>query len=757
MMVLLLLACGRGGFAISEGSPGLVADPPDLALDSGQDQGCSDWTDGAMFRFVFGQGREMDVWGTFLLPTRRLNTTAACWSPSVRSSSIAVTGIQCSSASSLDQARSGLPIVIWSPSRSTSRSSSQPCEVMITWAVPPSSEPHARGAQGQRAGVSGGEQQVPHRAEPTAPRYDVPMWTLLTLAHAGPNTAMVGFDADPERLLEVPTISTRCFRRARFCVMEFDRAPPIDTLAAIEGVRYAERDVLLDGVSAYEDADGTTDCPEVWDLDAISAPAVWEAGVVDGPVIAVADGGFLTSHEELVDRISGQYDYGDGDPVANLEWDVGVPAHGTFIASIIAANPDNGRGRAGVMPEGRVNLLKIADSSGSFYYSYAASALADVADGDLGIRAVNYSIASSSATDSFRDAVLALDEVGVLLVAAAGNCGSDSCWDADNDAHPLYPANYGYDHVITVAGSVEGGGFNTWSHYGASTVDLAAPGVDICAAGVLSDDSYYSAAGTSYAAPIVAAAIGLLDTAHPELTTTEVGRVLRASAVDHDDWADKTRSGGVLDVERAIATAVPRFTTPEDVTVDQAGDLELVFRNVGAAGQGTFLLFHGGEVELGGEPFAAGDVLDLPDAGAWTATAPGTRIDVAVDAHEAGFHGVEVLGGELGTWPVTARWVVASDGADYLNAPYSGGDPDPTGFLAYSFEAEVTAVFPTDSGTDSPTESPTDSPMDSEPSERRPPGEKPPAGCGCGSTSAGHGWVLVLGFFLVARRVGMPA
>ena len=276
---------------------------------------------------------------------------------------------------------------------------------------------------------------------------------LVTALPAHAAVWMVGFEAEAppanlQRSLAANDIEVRrCFKRARFCVVE---APGLSeenlrSLRALPGVRYLEADRPMDLAPRAEppNAIGTKDCPDPWELDAIRATEAW--AVVDGsdaPVIAVQDTGFLTSHVELDGRISGQFDYGNWDTNPEVEWASTVPDHGTFIAGMLVADPDNGLGRAGVAPYAKLNLQKIADNSGALYYSYAASAMADLADGDLGVRVLNYSIGSSSYTQSFYDAVAALEDVGILLVAAAGNCASAHCSDADNDANPMYPASF---------------------------------------------------------------------------------------------------------------------------------------------------------------------------------------------------------------------------------------------------------------------------------------------------------------------------
>jgi len=595
-------------------------------------------------------------------------------------------------------------------------------------------------------------------------------------ALAGPRTGMVGFTSAPTEAIRAIEshggVVGRCFQRARFCVADFpgDAPLPLGALSEQPGIRYAEADRIIPGTDlrgSHPDASGTEDCKDLWALDEIGARQAWaHADGAGAPVVAIADGGFLQTHEEITGRFTGQWDYGDGDSTANLEWDVGIPAHGTFIAGIVAARASNGVGRAGVLPQGRLNLLKIADSSGAFYFSYAASALADVADGDLGIRAVNYSIASSSYTASFRDAVASLGPLEIVLVAAAGNCAWAGCSDADNDAYPLYPANFTDDHVITVAGSVQGGGHNSYSHYGRQSVDLAAPGVDICSLGVNSTDDYYTAAGTSYAAPLVAASAVLLIEAHPDLTALEVSRVLRASADAHPDWETRAQAG-VLDLAGAVQTPVPRLSPPDGAAaVDGTGLLTLDAYNAGAEGPATIVVFHENVSVLSAEgwsvvPFSAGDSLDLPDAGSVTVSAGGSLLTGPLPAHETTTVTLDLAGTVLGAADLSVRLVTtASDGDGYLNTPYRSGTEDSSGFLAYTVAVTVTALPPEDTAAPDDTAEPSDSgepdtaaaPDSGEPVEEAEPEAEP--GCSCNGGAAGAPWLWALALAAVARRRG---
>lgn len=566
--------------------------------------------------------------------------------------------------------------------------------------------------------------------ESTRGRSAVLMLVALALlpaaAAAGERTLLVGVDgsAAAEFLAaSVPPFGgalRRCVLDGRVCLVDFAAEPPSGAVGALPGVRWVERDrrmapTLDDGATRGEgsvrpgppawefpDVAGTAGCPELWELSLVGGTLVWDLADGGGaPVVAIADGGFRGTHRDLVAPLAAQWDYGDGDGTAEVEYDVGVPQHGTFIAGLVAADAGNGVGRAGLAPRGRLFLQKIADSSGAFYVSYAVEAMADLA-AHPEVRILSYSLTAGYST-SMDEAVAALGARGVLVVTAAGNCASGpSCWDADNDLHPLYPGNFPGEHIVVVAGTDRDDRWNPWSHYGRTTVDLAAPGVDLCSLGVGSDTATTTASGTSYATPLVAAAAALVWEAHPALTAVEVGRVLRASVHRLPELETRLRSGGRLDVAAAVATGVPRLAAPGELVVDREATLALDVENVGAAGSATLVLYHGPEVELSAEggwtatPFGAADELDLPDAGRVVAGAAGTLVRGELAAHATPALPLRAVGRSLGTTTASVRLSLASTGASWLNAPYDAGTADPTGFLAYGFAIRVTAVATVD-------------------------------------------------------------
>ena len=482
---------------------------------------------------------------------------------------------------------------------------------------------------------------------------------------ASPRTLLVGAEVGPA-MDGLRAEGARCYPAAGLCVLE-TRAAAAD-IAARPGVRYVEADrpLLERAPSPTQQLPGPPGGCSPWELSELNMSSVWSGGIDgSGEAVAVMDSGFRLSHEGLAGRISGQYDYGDDDGVPEVSWYSGIPGHGTFIAGIIAGREDGGR--PGLAPGATLELLRIADSSGALYYSYAVEALAAMAEGDWAARVVNYSLAGSGPTAAFTDAVEALEGAGVLLVAAAGNCGYPSCADANNDSDPLYPASYSGEHILSVASAGPGGERNPYSHYGPQSVDLAAPGVDICSLGVDSDTETVVGSGTSYAAPMVAAAAALLWQAHPELTPSEVRAVITGTAASSPAWTGLTVSGGVLDVEAALAAPVPDLDTADGEHDLAAGAdaWQLTVGNRGGEGAVALVLeFESGDsgaLELSGDAgwalglFSAGEAVTLPDGTSMTAAEPGVVLTGTLPADAETAVSVRTFAEGEGSWIIRAQ------------------------------------------------------------------------------------------------------
>ena len=100
-----------------------------------------------------------------------------------------------------------------------------------------------------------------------------------------------------------------------------------------------------------------------------------------------------------------------------------------------------------------------------------------------GAKIINLSLGGSSYSKTEEDVIKAAGNAGALVVAAAGNGGSDGIGD-NNDAAPFYPASYSTSNLLAVAAQDRSGSLAFFSNYGATSVHLAAPGTEILMADV---------------------------------------------------------------------------------------------------------------------------------------------------------------------------------------------------------------------------------------------------------------------------------
>ena len=133
-------------------------------------------------------------------------------------------------------------------------------------------------------------------------------------------------------------------------------------------------------------------------------------------------------------------------------------------------------------------------------------------------------------------------------MAAAGNSGTNT------DYSPHYPSGYDLDNVVSVAAIDRRGDLASWSNYGASTVDLGAPGVDIFSCVADSDESYARYSGTSMAAPHVAGVAALLMAHDDQLSLSDVKARLLNTSRFADSLTGRTVSGGFAHAGDAIGS-----------------------------------------------------------------------------------------------------------------------------------------------------------------------------------------------------------
>ncbi len=361
----------------------------------------------------------------------------------------------------------------------------------------------------------------------------------------------------------------------------------------------------------------------------VKAPEAWRISTGSEQVkLAIADTGIDPDQPELGGLL------GDGSPrivdARNVTEDYPSVVtdrygHGTPVAGVAVARTNDGAhftasGVAGVCGGDGVSsagcaVVPIKITAGN---SGVAStwdiALAVMHAADVGARAVNLSFAGDQPSRLERMALTYSLLRGCVVVAAAGNSGS------------LYPTKAGYPAAYAASGlCIQVGASEVFdervgfSSYGPG-LDLVAPGVNIQTtfmsypsdAGAVYD-GYVAASGTSFAAPYVTGAEGLLAAARPELTDTDFQRILRESADDIGAPGVDAQTGhGRLNLVRALEAVHPRLglwhdeVTADSFTVEGNGML-----TVGERDPGTMARFVG---EIYSTRIAAYATVTLPDS-----------------------------------------------------------------------------------------------------------------------------------------------
>jgi subtilisin family serine protease len=216
--------------------------------------------------------------------------------------------------------------------------------------------------------------------------------------------------------------------------------------------------------------------------------------------------------------------------------------HGTHVAGIIGAVRNANVGIGGIAPAVKVMMVR-AVPDGDERDKDIANAIRYAVDNGARVINMSFGKAFSPQKAVVDSAVRYADAHGVLMVHAAGN-------DAENsDMKPSFPTpNYigggrAQNWIEVGASSWKSGEalVAPFSNYGHTLVDVFAPGVDILST---VPGGYERDSGTSMASPVVAGLAALLLDYFPNLTASDVKRIILASAVRHTDQSVQKPGGG---------------------------------------------------------------------------------------------------------------------------------------------------------------------------------------------------------------------
>lgn len=299
--------------------------------------------------------------------------------------------------------------------------------------------------------------------------------------------------------------------------------------------------------------DADIDAPDAWSITT-GTPTV---------VVAVVDTGVDYTHPDLAaniwqntgEIINGVDDDGNGYIDDIRGWNfvsknndpMDDNGHGTHCAGTIAAVGNNGIGVIGTAWNVKIMPLKFLNAQGSGYVSDAISAI--LYANQKGAAVISNSWSGTGYTQSLKDAI---DASSAVVVCAAGNSGANA------DVSPQYPAAFTSSNILSVAATDYNDNLASFSNYGATSVDLAAPGVSIYS--TTKSGSYQYLSGTSMATPHVAGVAALIKSQNPALSGVQIRNRIFSSVDAVSSLSGKVASGGRLNAAKALGGTGPTPT-----------------------------------------------------------------------------------------------------------------------------------------------------------------------------------------------------
>ena len=335
----------------------------------------------------------------------------------------------------------------------------------------------------------------------------------------------------------------------------------IEKLRSDPGVVYAAPDSTIhaESVPIYPDDPALG---QLWGLNNsnnvdIDAPEAW--GVTIGStatVVAVIDTGIDLSNPDFAGKIwtNPVNDAAAGFPndvhgwnfitnTNNVQDDDG---HGTHVSSIIAGEGNNNFGVVGVAPAVQIMPLKFLDANGNGSTDNAVSAIYFAVN--HGAKVINASWGGVDYSGPLGDAIAYANAHNVVFVTAAGNDGTN------NDFLPSYPASYQLPNELSVAAVDRFGNLAGFSNYGARTVNLAAPGVDIVSdvPTSINPSGFETLSGTSMSTAYVSGVAALVAGLNPTFTASQIVQRIDSTTKALPSLAGRTISGGMVDAYNAV-------------------------------------------------------------------------------------------------------------------------------------------------------------------------------------------------------------
>ena len=233
--------------------------------------------------------------------------------------------------------------------------------------------------------------------------------------------------------------------------------------------------------------------------------------------------------------------------------------HGTGVAGVIAAFGNNSRGITGVMWNAQIMALKFLDKNG---YGTDEDALKAILYANkMGAHIINNSWNGGNYSKVLKDAITISN---ALIVCAAGNDGMN------NDIFPDYPASYTSSNIISVAATDMEDYITYFSNYGISSVDVAAPGINIYT--TRPGNRYGFFTGTSMSAAFVSGLAGLIKSFRPDLTNIQIKNTIMNNVDVKSSLIGKILTGGRINAYKSLINVITTLRHPRILSTDPGKD-----------------------------------------------------------------------------------------------------------------------------------------------------------------------------------------
>lgn len=356
-----------------------------------------------------------------------------------------------------------------------------------------------------------------------------------------------------------------------------------------------------------------------WALTNTKAQAAWDISTGSNVVVAVIDSGFALQHEDLINQWYtnagelGQTQVGDRcwsgvavDKSTNAcdddnngyvddwrGWDFvsrtnnpqagktnpagnGV-SHGTEVAGLVGATGNNGKGIATYSWNTRLLPLQVLDDNGSGYTSGVISAIYYAVD--RGAQVINMSLGGDTDDPALAQAISYAYSHNVVVVAAAGNCGTGQEYGCD----PTKPGAMGYPalnrHVIAVGAATSANTRASFSSYGPG-LDVIAPGSGTIASPMWlasNQTSAYASSlyGTSFSSPLVAGYVALIKSIRPNTSVDDITAIVDGSAQKPPAMNSVTFTNeyghGIINAQQSLVVGTTLTGSASAPTLKQTG------------------------------------------------------------------------------------------------------------------------------------------------------------------------------------------